>query len=681
MTDMDPEIFREYMSEVFESLEGLDEKFVALETNPDDLNIVDSIFRPVHSIKGSSAFFKLDHITGFSHKLENLLDDIRKEKRSINPTIIDALLKGTDFLMEMFKRLASGDMKVELLPDEKDFIENLDDNLSKGDDKAPKTFNSHLDNIDDAVNSLRESGRDAELLDKISKSLSVVRRLASDKGQVIMIGEIDSMLGDGAMPQIGVLGDLLVEPDELPKVEKLGDILVGSGEVDKEALEMALANKEPDQMVGDALVEQGVATEEQVGKAIDKQKKEKEEQRIAKLSMTMQKTMRIDEEKVDEFMEQIGELVIISEVFNYLDKRLSSMDGAEVISKEFKNANMNFSELTLRLQHGLSEVRKVAIKGIFQKIPRIVRDIATAIGKDVEVITEGDGIMLDKSLAEKLESPVIHMVRNSVDHGVETPDIRKAAGKPERGTVRIKGEIIGETLHITLHDDGAGLNREKLIAKAIEKGVLNQAQGSAMSDEEVFNLIFHPGFSTAAKVTDISGRGVGMDVVRRAIDDTKGKISIQSKLGEGSTFTISVPISTTLVTINGLIVAIGESKFIFPVEDVKESLRPTGEEVFSIKDSIEMVNIRGDIYPLIRLHQKFSIETDVTKPQDGVCLIIEKNGNRCCVLTDAIVEQQNVVLKDLGVIFQRVKSIMGGAILGDGSIGLVMNVEGLMGEG
>jgi len=664
---MDDELFQEYLAEVFESLDTLDEQFVKLEKSPSDVKIVDAIFRPVHSIKGSSAFFNLDHVTGFAHKLENLLDDIRKDKRDATPKVIDGLLKGTDYIKDIFNRLSGGDMSHELLPDEKLFIDNLEENISDvAVAEGPKTFNFHLKNMDDALTSLKNAGKsDEALLGKIRSSLNVIKAIASDSANIIQMGDVDGLLD---------------EETNIPQVGKLGDILVELGEVKRDEVEDAIANKTDEETVGDALINQGVATEEQVGKALDKQKMEKQEQKVAHMASNVHKTMRIDQEKVDGFMDQIGELVIISEVFNYLEKRLTSLGGvdADAISKEFKIANMNFSELTLHLQEGLSEVRKVAVKGLFQKIPRIVRDIATALGKDVEVVTEGEDIMIDKSLAEKLESPIIHMIRNSVDHGIEMPEKRANNGKPERGTVTVSASIDGETLKLILLDDGGGIPRNIIAKKAVDKGIVSEAEVGRMLDSDVFNFIFSPGFSTAEKVTDISGRGVGMDVVKRAITESKGKIHIESKLGKYTKITVSVPVSTTLVTITGLVTAVGDRKFIFPVEDVLESLRPDDKEIFVIKDSLNMVNIRGNIYPLVKLSDRFGIKSKITKPTDGVCLIISKHGKQSCVLTDQIVEQQNVVLKDLGEIFHAVKSIMGGAILGDGSIGLVMDVEGLM---
>lgn len=673
MNEFDAEIFREYLAEVSESMDGLDEKFVELEKDPAETKIIDSIFRPVHSIKGSSAFFGLLHIQGFAHKLENLLDDLRKGNMAVTPVIIDNLLKGTDYLKLIFKRVGEGDTNYELTAEEKEWIDGLENRISgkEGGKEDEVSIGSIIDSAIEVLEKIQSGGEvETPLLEELSTILN-----SAKKGSGI---DTTVKFGSNSVDRRSVpREDTGPEP---PQVGKFGEILLKSGNIDRPTLEKALFEKSEDERVGSFLIGKGLITEEDVNDALKIQDEEKDKESKFRKELSTAKTMRISEDRVDEFMDQVGELVIISEVFNYLEKRLGSIEGAGGVTKEFKNANLNFSELTLRLQHGLSEVRKVAIKSIFQKIPRTVRDLASLTGKDVVVELVGDEIMLDKSLVEKLESPIIHMVRNAVDHGIEKPDVRSAAGKPERGNVVISAEIQGESLQVVLEDDGAGIQRDVIAEKAVSKGLVDRSAVDSLSDKDIFDFIFAPGFSTAVKVTDISGRGVGMDVVKRAIAESKGRIEIESSIGKGSKFTMTVPVSTTLITINGLVTSVGAGKFIFPVEDVKESLRPSGEEVFTIKNDIEMVNIRGDIFPLIRLYNMFNISTEVRDPSDGVCLIIEKDGRSCCVLTDAIVEQQNVVLKDLGKVFRGVKSLMGGAILGDGSIGLVISVDGLLME-
>ncbi len=670
---MDPEVFKEYLAEVFESLAGLDEKFVALEQSPGDLKIIDAIFRPVHSIKGSSAFFGLNHVKGFAHILENLLDDLRKGVRVVTPVIIDNLLKGTDYLKAMFQRVVDGDMNFILSEEEDTWIKGLAGRIGGGAiEKEEETPGGCLNLMHGLLDEHKKTGKlTGDMLDSLDYYLNKARKMAVEGGLAASKGTAAAPAPEPAKkaPEEG-------EAEEEPvKVEKLGEILLASGKVSAAQIDEGLRNKLEGEKLGDALIRQGIITRDGLTDAMESQKKQAEE---AAKKAAPKKTMRIEEERVDEFMAQIGELVIISETLNYLEKRLDAIPGASAISKEFKNSNITFSELTYQLQRGLSEVRKVSIKGLFQKVPRIIRDTATLLGKSANVEIVGDDVLLDKSLLEKLESPIVHMARNAIDHGVEMPDRREAVGKPRAGQVRISAEIIGENLVIMLKDDGAGLPRAKILQKAVNRGLITQQAGDQLPDRDVFDFIFAPGFSTAEKITDISGRGVGMDVVKSALTDVKGKIVIESVEGVGTTFNISLPMTTTLVTINGLVVMVGESRFILPVEDVKESIRPRREEVFTVKDDREMVNIRGSLFPLVRLYKNYRIQTKVTDVTDSVGILIEKGGKRCCLMADAIVEQQNVVLKDLGRPFRKVRSIRGGAILGDGSIGLVINVEGLL---
>ncbi|MBI3581828.1 MAG: chemotaxis protein CheA [Nitrospinae bacterium] len=666
---MDPEVLKEYLAEVFESLDGLDERFVALEANPQDVKIIDSIFRPVHSIKGSSAFFGLNHVKSFAHKLENLLDDLRKGDKSVTPVITDNLLKGADFLRAMFKRVVEGNTIYELTPEEKSFIDGLEERIAvKAETGAEEATNAefHLQRMGRTIENAKKTGSaGTDFLKELSDDLAAVMRLA---GSTFSVGAEPTPPEAGKLQQEGEV--------PVPKVEKLGEILVSSGKVDRSKMTDAMRNKMEGEKLGEVLIREGLATREVIKDAMAAQTRQAED--AAKAGASVKKTMRIEEEKVDEFMRQIGELIIISETLNYLEKRLDVLPGASAVSKEFKNANMAFSEATYRLQQGLSEVRKVSIRGLYQKIPRIVRDTASLIGKSANVDLIGEDLLLDKSLLEKLESPVIHMVRNAIDHGVETPDKREAAGKPRTGRITVSASIADDNLFLTLKDDGAGLSRARILRKVVGKGMLTPQAGELLSDKEVFDFIFAPGFSTAEEVTDISGRGVGMDVVKSALVEVKGKIDVQSKEGRGTTFTITLPITTTLVTINGLVVAVGKLRFILPVEDVRESIKPAEGEIFTVKGEREMVNIRGNLYPLVRLYEKYNIETGVKNPVDGVGIIIEKERNRCCLVADAIVEQQNVVMKDLGGPFRRVKSIMGGAILGDGAIGLLINVDRFM---
>jgi two-component system chemotaxis sensor kinase CheA len=632
---IDKEILEEFIKETEEALAELDAKFVALETAPDDSDTINAIFRTVHSIKGSSAFFNLKHIRNFAHKAENLLDELRKGQRPVTTEIVDVLLKGKDKLADMLDRLAGGDMSVDFRGDEEAtlaIIEKILEGVSAGEELTPPI-----------------------LCAKVGKL-------------------VDAVKADGAAMGNDAVAELVKNVDQLRKA-----ILGG---VDEPTAAGASAGEEESITIEEALaMAQGMApaaAPPDAGKPAEEPASAAAVERQEKKKAAIRKTLRIEEEKLDGFMDIVGELIINAEVFNYLQKKLEMGEEIGKLITEFKNANLDFNELTFNLQRGLAEVRKVGINTIFQKLPRMVRDLAGQMDKQVEFTMEGEDLLIDKSLSEQLESPLNHMIRNAVDHGMETPAEREAKGKPSAGRVKVAAAEISGDLVITISDDGHGMDATKLKAKAIEKGIITPHVAEIMPDKEAYKLVFSPGFSTAAKITDVSGRGVGMDVVMTAIRDAKGRVDIETEIGKGTSFHIAVPMSTTLITISGLLVAVGAESYIIPMEWIRESLRPTRDQVSSVKKQGEVVEIRGQLYPLIRVHRLFDIPPRSLDPWDAVVMVIDKDDKRACLLVDEIIEETQVVLKDLGGAFGNVKGIQGGAILGDGKVGLVLNVEGLL---
>jgi two-component system chemotaxis sensor kinase CheA len=337
----------------------------------------------------------------------------------------------------------------------------------------------------------------------------------------------------------------------------------------------------------------------------------------------------------------------------------------------------NFAQLT-RITRDLQRVsmslRMVPIRGMFQKMNRVVRDLSVKAGKQVQLQTEGEETELDRTIVEELNDPLVHMIRNSMDHGIEKPDVRVAHGKPPQGKLFLRAFHEGANIVVEVQDDGAGLNKERILAKAIDKGVIKADE--QLSDKEVFDLIFAPGFSTAEKVTDLSGRGVGMDVVRRNVEKLRGKITIASTAGQGTTFTIYLPL--TLAIIDGFIVGVGQERFILPTYSVRESFRPTPQMLSSVHERCEMVNVRGRLSPLLRLYDYFGVEARATNPTEGILLLVEYDGQDRCLLVDELLGKQEVVIKSLGDTFKQSQAISGAAILGDGRVGLILDVSTLV---
>jgi two-component system chemotaxis sensor kinase CheA len=651
--EIDKEILVEFIKETLEELDGLDTQFIALEKNPRDTAVLNAIFRTMHSVKGSSSFFNLNHIRSFSHRMENLLDDLRKGTRIANPEIVNLLLEGKDHLENMLNRLAAGDFSAVMQKGEEELlfaVEKILGQKPEGPERpAPVRIFGEIDLLLPllAESGLMENRAVADLVALMERLREASLGQASGAFQPPHIGEM--LVAEGAVSS----GDVV---EALAKQRKLGDILVEEGKVDRE-------------------------TVERVGK---KQKKISDEiataskEKASSVQSSLKKTMRIEEEKVDSFMDAVGELIINAEVFNYLQKKLEAGQDIDKSIMEFRNANLDFSELIFNLQRELAEVRKIPLKGIFQKLPRMVRDLAVVMKKKADILAAGEKLLVDKSLFEQLESPLNHLIRNAVDHGIEYPAERLARGKAETGLVKVTAAESGGEFILRISDDGRGMNPGQLKAKGMERGMITEAEAAAMSDKEALRLIFLPGFSTAKNITDISGRGVGMDVVMTMVIESKGKIDIVNQQGSGTEFIIALPLSSTLITISGLVVAVGKETYIIPIEWVRESINPQKKQVISVKGEGELVRIREQLYPLIRLYAEFEVEPRFINPWDGVVMVIEREGRACCILVDEILEETQVVLKDLGKMFRGAPEILGGAILGDGAVGLVVNVEGLI---
>ncbi len=378
--------------------------------------------------------------------------------------------------------------------------------------------------------------------------------------------------------------------------------------------------------------------------------------------------VKVDTQKLDNLVDLVGEMMITQ-------SQVIHDTGTQAIKHQRLARNLaRLGRVTTELQRTALSLRMVAIRGAFQKMVRLVRDLASNQGKKVELKMSGEETEVDRTIVDQINDPLVHMIRNAVDHGLETPEARQAAGKPAVGTIHLRACHRGGNIVIEITDDGAGLKRERILAKAIAAGITNPSD--ELSDNDVFQFIFHAGLSTAEKVTDVSGRGVGMDVVRRNVEKLHGKIFIQSTPGHGSTFTVQLPL--TLAIIDGMIVGVGAHRYILPTLGVRESFRPTADMISTIQGRGEVVNVRGQLQPLLRLHQHFGVKTEVTNPTRGTVIVIGSGHQSRCVLVDSLLGKQEVVIKSLGETFKNNRALAGGAILGDGSVGLILDVDALV---
>ena len=378
--------------------------------------------------------------------------------------------------------------------------------------------------------------------------------------------------------------------------------------------------------------------------------------------------VKVRTEKLDRLVEMVGELVIAHSIL--LEDEVVRDATQHCLAQKVQHAE----KLVRELQELSLGLRMVPLRGALVKLARLVRDLATRSGKQVVFETAGDETELDRTLVELLADPLMHMVRNAVDHGIESPEERQRAGKPAAGVVRIEASQVGDRVVVRLRDDGRGLQREKIVARAIERGLI--ATGVGMSDSEVFELIFSPGFSTADEVSEVSGRGVGMDVVRRNLMSMRGRTLIESTAGRGSTFTIELPL--TLAITDGMLVRVGAQRFIVPTARIRRCFRPEPAALSTAHGRGEMVQHGGEVLPVLRLHRSLRIERAQESAVDGILVVVGDGHHRVALLVDELLGQQQVVAKPLGDSIGRVRGLMGGAILGDGRVGLILDVDELV---
>ncbi|HSI46229.1 MAG TPA: chemotaxis protein CheW, partial [Methylophilus sp.] len=438
---------------------------------------------------------------------------------------------------------------------------------------------------------------------------------------------------------------------DAPKAQMIGD--------DNAAAALAKANAEPEAAV--------VANAPPAEVKDDRRAQSRRETDKPAAQNAETSSIRVGIEKVDQLINLVGELVITQAM---IEQRVSALDPAE--NEGLINSVTQLTRNTRDLQESVMSIRMMPMDFVFSRFPRMVRDLAGKLGKKVEFVTNGATTELDKSLIERIVDPLTHLVRNSVDHGIEKPEVRRELGKSENGTLTLSAAHKGGSIVIEVTDDGGGLNRDRILAKAASNGL---PVNESMSDSEVYSLIFAPGFSTAEVVTDVSGRGVGMDVVKRNISAMGGNIEIRSALGYGTTISISLPL--TLAILDGMSVSLGKSLYVVPLNLIVETLQPRAEDLKTVTGEGLMVHVRGEYLPIIALHALFNHPTEITTPTDGVLLILEADGKKSALFVDRLVGQQQVVIKSLETNFKRIPGVSGATIMGDGSVALILDVPAI----
>jgi two-component system chemotaxis sensor kinase CheA len=448
------------------------------------------------------------------------------------------------------------------------------------------------------------------------------------------------------------------DTEALPN-RKLGEILRDEGLVTQNDVIQAVKEAQipPVKKIGEVLIDEGKVTPKQVSQAVRKPTEQ----------ATDASTLRVDVHKLDDLIDMVGELVITQSM---IQEDLTQQVNAD---KNLMRDIALFFRITASLQRTSMRLRMIPIKQTFQRMSRLIRDLAKNAGKNVVIEMHGEETEIDRNMVDEIYNPLVHMVRNSVDHGLETPEERIKAGKSEKGLIVLRAYHRGGNIVIEISDDGKGLNRQKILDKALKKGLISNIEG--VPDQDVYKMILLPGLSTAEKITDISGRGVGMDVVKQAVEKLRGKIDIESTPGKGTTFSTSFPL--TLAIIDGMMVKVGEEVYVIPTMAIRQALRPAKDHYNCVVNKGETIKVMGQLLPLVRLYDLFGIEPVKKDPWDSIVVVVEGENRTKCLLVDEIIGKAEVVIKSLGAGLKHIKGVSGGAILGDGRIGLILDPEGV----
>ncbi len=579
ISDDDMEILTDFVSEALENLDTIEVNLIDLEQDPSNMDIINDIFRPFHTIKGVSGFLSLTKINKLAHATENLLDSARSGEFLINDRATDVILESVDTLKNLIARVSQGTDKGVMPPD---------------------------DDID--VNGLR------------------------DKLQTLQVS--------------------LTKGDKEP----LGEILVKKKIVGQNSLDQALEIQkiQPEKRIGEILVEEKMVQPHQVASALIDQNQPKKK---------VDAQVKVSTQKLDDLVDYAGELVIAQ-----------SMLKQKTINDP--SLSQNVSQLGLivtNMQNIAMSMRMIPIKATFMKMIRLVRDLAKKSGKEINLKMVGEDTEIDRNVVDALYEPMVHMIRNSCDHGIESTSDRLENEKPSQGKITLRAYHRGGHILIEIQDDGKGLDKGRILEKAKETGLITGNE--QLTDAQTYDLILQPGFSTAQEITDVSGRGVGMDVVKSGIEKFRGQLSIASEKGRGTKFTISLPL--TLAIIDGMLIRVNQEKYVIPTIAIQKAFKPEKEDYFTVAGEDEMVKDRGSLIPMIRLNEIYGSSHHKKSVQDGLVVVVESKGEKRALFIDELLGKDEYVIKSLGSNLEEVDGIAGGAILSDGRVGLILDIHGI----
>ena len=701
-----------FLSEANEIVEGLENDLVLLEDNKSDEDLLNKIFRSAHTLKSSAGTVGFTTMSELNHVAENLLEKVRSGKLDVTPTMITVLLEFLDTVKIMLQNIIDGKGEADGVNN----IESLkakikaiaDGNEIDASVQAPTTSSAAPTVKKETQTSTQAQAIEEPEKKEESSSGSNVFHISMSFKATIFDNGIDPLMFLNDLRDIGTISNLKIDSSNVPPISALEDpytcytqfsLDISTNSTLEQVQNIFLfVIDDNDINISDAKVsvqkedkietqtETQVAEETKEEKTIEDTKSQEEakeeikteqakpqtsaakSQASSSVKVQAPSTVRVDTRKLDSLMNLIGELVIAQSRIMQLTQSLDIDNG-------LKEAVSSMDRTSRQIQEEVMNIRMMPVGPIFNQFHRYVRDLNLELNKEVKLVLKGETTEIDKNMLEQLSDPLKHIIRNSMDHGIErTKEERISRGKPEFGTITMSAAHQEGHVVIEVSDDGNGLNKERIYNKAIEKGLLSK--DGKYSDAEIYRTIFSPGLSTAEKITDISGRGVGMDVVRANVEKMKGKIEIKSEEGKGSTFIIKLPL--TLAIIEGITFALGEQIYIMPLISIIEQMKVKNEQIKPFEGRGEMIKIRDEYLPLIRLHKVFEIDTHIEDIDNGIVVVVEAGYRKCAIFVDELLDQQQVVIKSLDSAFSKHSGISGGTILGDGRIALIIDIQGLV---
>jgi len=656
---IDLEQFHEtFFEESFEGLDIMESGLLELEQGEVDLENINTIFRSAHSIKGGSGTFGFTAVAEFTHDMETLLDQMRNGERQVSASVVDTLLGCVDVLRNMLNAIKDGsEIDVDSVAD----MTNALQGILGGDSNSQDT-------VDEASSTVAVKGwavlfkPELDIMKTGNDTVRLLRELNSlaDRVEVLVDNESLPLLED-------------IDPEECYQSWSIN--LIGADISEEDIIEVFAWVDDECELKITPLADEanftGVERRDEERRENATPDRRAIERRNKPAKTTESSSIRVNISKVDELINMVGELVITQSMLSQFGE---DENFNETHIERLKDGLTQLESHTRELQESVMRIRMMPISFAFQRFPRLVHDLSSQFDKKIELIMTGETTELDKTVLEKIGDPLVHLVRNSLDHGIEAPDIRVQNGKSETGLIELSAFHQGGNIVIEIKDDGAGLNKSKILEKAKQNGLINQ--DDRLSDDQVYDLIFRPGFSTADVVSDVSGRGVGMDVVRRNIRELGGMVEVKSTPGEGSVFTIRLPL--TLAILDGQLVGIGEETYILPVISIIESLQVKPECINAVAGNAEVYRLRDEYIPIVRLYQIFDIVPKSEVLNEGLLVVVEAEGKKIAIYVDDLLGQQQVVIKSLKTNFKKVEGLSGATILGDGTVALIIDIAELI---